>query len=105
MYAYRNWPQARLWQPPRQVVQQLTHLTAMRSRLLNVIKQLSVPLQESSLFAGTSSKAAQKACYSSLRALKQDLKKVEKQIDEFIAADEELNRLFNLVTSVEGVVR
>lgn len=48
-------------------------------------------------------KVAQKACDRSLKALKQDLAKVEKQIDALIAADEELNRLFTLVTSVEGI--
>ncbi|MDO1444638.1 IS110 family transposase [Rhodocytophaga aerolata] len=103
LYAYRNCSQVRLWQPPRQVIQQLTQLTSMRSRLLNVIKQLSVPLQEHSLFVSMGSKALQKACCNSLKALKQDLAKIEKQIAQLIAADEELNRLFNLVTSVEGV--
>jgi transposase len=103
LYAYRNCSQARLWQPPREVIKQLAHLSALRSRLLNVTKQLSVPLTENSSFAGTAGKEAQKACANSLKALKKDLEKVEKQIDELIAADEELNRLFNLVTSVEGV--
>jgi transposase len=103
LYAYRNCSQARLWQPPRQVIQQLTQLTALRSRLLNVIKQLSVPLQENSLFVGIAGKVVQKACACSLKALKQDLSKVEKQIDALIAADEQLNRLFTLITSVEGI--
>jgi transposase len=102
LYAYRNCSQARLWQPPGQVVQQLAQLLTLWSRLLNVIKQLSLLLQEVS-FAGTAGKEVQKGCTSSLNALKKDLDKVEQQMDALIAADEELNCLFNLVTSVEGV--
>jgi transposase len=91
LYAYRNCSQARLWQPPREVIKQLAHLSVLRSRLLNVIKQLTVPLQETSAFVGSASKQAQKACASSLKALSKDLEKIEQQIDELIAADEELN--------------
>lgn len=32
-----------------------------------------------------------------------DLAKVNKQLDQIIASDEELNRLFNLITSIEGI--
>lgn len=44
-----------------------------------------------------------RCCQHSLKALDQDLAKVNKQLDQLIASDEELNRLFNLITSVEGI--
>ncbi|MEK6479750.1 transposase [Catalinimonas sp. 4WD22] len=45
----------------------------------------------------------QRCCQHSLKALEKDLVQVNKQLDELIRSDEELNRLFNLVTSVEGI--
>lgn len=44
-----------------------------------------------------------KCCDSSLKALKKDLKKVDSKLDEVIKSDEELNRLFSIITSVEGI--
>lgn len=38
-YAYKNKEELKLWQPKRQVVQQLKHLSALRSRLINARKQ------------------------------------------------------------------
>ena len=40
---------------------------------------------------------------SSLAALQSDLKKTNAAIQSLIKADSELNRLFNLVTSVDGI--
>ena len=48
-------------------------------------------------------KEIKNCCESSLKALEKDLKKVERKLDEVIRSDEELDRLFNLVTSVEGI--
>ncbi len=44
-----------------------------------------------------------RCCQHSLKALEKDLDQVNKQLDELIRSDEELNQLFNLVTSVEGI--
>ena len=44
-----------------------------------------------------------RCCQHSLKALEKDLTQVNKQLDELIRSDEELNRLFHLVTSVEGI--
>jgi transposase len=44
-----------------------------------------------------------RCCQQSIKALDQDLAKVDKQLDKLIVSDEELNRLFNLVTSVQGI--
>jgi len=48
------------------------------------------------------SKTLQKASAASLKALEKHLIQVNKQIDTLIKTDEELNRLFNLVTSIAG---
>jgi transposase len=42
-------------------------------------------------------------CKSSITALDKDLERVNKQIQEIIIQDPELNRLFNIITSVDGI--
>jgi transposase len=103
-YAYRNQDKIRLWQPARQVIKELKTLTALRSRLINAIKQLKSSLKEGEPFFDKGlQKKMQQCCQHSLKALDQDLVRVNKQLDQIIASDEELNRLFNLITSIEGI--
>jgi transposase len=86
------------------VIKELKTLTALRTRLINAKKQLKSSLQEDNEFLDKNlQKKMQQCCQHSLKALDQDLVKVNKQLDQLIASDEELNRLFNLVTSVEGI--
>lgn len=103
-YAYKEREVLRLWQPKRELVQQLSHLAATRSRLITVQKQLRTPLKEHGSFSNK--KVARQSyliCSHSLKAIDQDLDKADKAIGKLIKADAELNRLFNLVTSVSGV--
>lgn len=103
-YAYRNQDNVKLWQPTRQVIKELKTLTALRTRLINAKKQLKSSLQEGQQFLDKDlQKKMQRCCQQSLKALDQDLAKVDKQLDKLIASDEELNRLFNLITSIEGI--
>jgi transposase len=103
-YAYRNQDRVKLWQPARQIIKELKSLTALRSRLINVKKQLKTSLQEDKQFIDRNiHKKIQQCCLNSLEALAQDLAKVDKELERLIASDQELNRLFNLITSVEGI--
>lgn len=102
-YAFRNHQELKLWEPKRQVVQQLKHLAALRSRLLNARKQLSVALSETKLFDKQVGGEIKKACTSSLRALENDLKLVEGRMSEVIESDETLKNLFRIATSVQGI--
>lgn len=103
-YAYKNREELRLWKPKRESVQQLAHLAAIRSRLVEAKKMLKTPLKEDSAFVKKSiAKQNTALCSKTLKAIEADLKKTEKAIDELIAADDELKRLFGLVTSVSGI--
>ncbi len=104
LYAFRNQDDVKLWHPTRQVIKELKTLTALRLRLINAKKQLKSSLQEGKEFLDKAlQKKMQQCCQQSIKALDQDLAKVDKQLDKLIASDEELNRLFNLVTSVQGI--
>jgi transposase len=103
-YAYRFRDRLRLWQPPRPVIRKLAELTRLRQRLQGMISQLKVPLTEQKRF-GDKSLTAQlgQHCISSLKALVNDLKGVEKAIKQLITDDPTLKSLFDLVTSIPGV--
>lgn len=90
-YAYRFKDKIRLWQPPRQVVQQLAALSAVRQRLLLARQQLQQPLQEQQGFMTPAlQKQLTKTCQTSLKAINLDIDKVEKQIKELIDKDPDL---------------
>jgi transposase len=103
-FAFRNQDRVRLWAAPRAVIEQLKRLTGLRERLLLMVAQLNKPLQESKRFDSREVfNVIEKSCRSSLKALKTDLKKVEKKIIEVIKSDPSLNHLFDLITSVDGI--
>lgn len=103
-YACRFRDKIRLWQPPRQVIQQLAALSGVRQRLLSARQQLQQPLQEQQGFLTPSlQKQLTKTCQTSLKAINLDIDKIEKQIKELINKDPDLKELFELITSVPGV--
>ena len=103
-YAYDKRDKLRLWQPKREIVQQLAHLAATRLRLITVKKQLKVPLEEHASFsAKITGRQNLQICSHSLKAIDADIARADKAIEQLIANDEELTRIFKLVTSVSGV--
>lgn len=103
-YAYDKQHKLRLWQPKRDIVQQLAHLSATRLRLITVKKQLQVPLKEHAAFStGKTSRQNLQICSHSLKAIDMDISRADKAIEQLIADDPELTRIFKLTTSVSGV--
>jgi transposase len=103
-FAFRNQDKARMWSAPRVVIQQLKRLTGVRERLLIMVAQLNKPIQESKKFDSKEVfKSIKNSCQASLKAIKADIKKVEKQITDVIKTDPSLNHLFELITSVDGI--
>lgn len=103
-YAFRFRDQLRLWEPPRQVVQQLAMLSATRQRLIGVYNQLAGPLAEQQNFINPGfQKQLRKSCQASLVALEKDRKAVDKAIEQLIESDIQLKQLFALITSVPGI--
>lgn len=104
LYAFRNRDIAKLWAPPRIVIQQLKKLVSSRDRLVNLNSQLKKPIQESQRFDSKEVYAIVKNSFkATITGLKEDLKKVNKQIAELVKSDPSLKHLFEIVTSVDGV--
>jgi transposase len=103
-YAFRFRDRLRLWQPPRQLLQDLTNLSALRQRLMLVRSQLQQPINEQAGFSNPKrQKQLIKNCQASLKAINADLESVDQQITQLIQADEHLRELFALMTSIPGV--
>lgn len=103
-YAYTQREKVRLWTPKREVIQQLGHLTAARTRLIDAKKMLKTPLMELSSFSSKKNAGLGiSICSHSLKAIDADLKRADQAIDKLIVDDPELQRLFSLITSVSGV--
>jgi len=103
-YAYTFRDKIKLWQPKREVIQRLATLAGHRDRIINVKNSIEVPLKESAKFVLKSIQKESINLFSkTLNAIEDDLKKIEKAIQEVIKSDEELSRLFGLITSVQGI--
>lgn len=103
-YAFRFRDRVRLWEPPRQLLQELDCLDALRQRLLLVRSQLQQPINEQAGFVDPKrQKQLVKNCQASLEAINSDLRSVNRQIEQLIQNDEQLNELFSLITSITGV--
>jgi len=103
-YAFKNRDEIKLWEPPRQQVKTLKKLLSMRTRCVNLKKITQVPLKENAGFSSRQeARLENKMFASTLKAIKQDLARIDKAIMELIKCDENMNHVFQLITSVEGV--
>lgn len=103
-YVFKNREQVKLWSPKRDTIVKLEKLTVLRDRLIGAKKQLSVPLKEQEGFVHENLINLEKRiCKRTLNSLQADLGKVDKQIEGLIKGDENLSRLFSIITSVKGV--
>lgn len=103
-YAYKNRQELKFWKPQRAVVQKLKALLVTRERLVNIKVQLETPLTESQEFIEESiRRVIAKNCQKTLKAVAQDIIKIEKDISMLITADEHLSEQMRLATSVPGI--
>jgi len=105
-YCRSHKDEVRLWTARRAEVTRLTALFALRNRLLSLSIAISNPLMEEQRFVKKNYHDRNKElCSSTIGALKNDLKKVEKAIDALITGDLVLSRLRAILLSVPGIGR
>lgn len=103
-YALSNRFKMKLWSPPREVIGKIAAMLSQRSRFIKAKKQLSVPVEEQKGFLDKSIvKLIVEHNKKPLAALVDSINKLEKQLMELIKQDQDLARLFKIVTSVDGV--
>ena len=103
-YAYRLKDQVKLWRPVREVVDKLKHLSALRERLVETKKRLLTPVEELSKVGNlTMAKVLERSMRKTMRGLDKDLQSVEDQMKDIIDHDDDLKKLYELISSVIGI--
>jgi transposase len=104
LFAKRHQNELRLWQAPRTEIVRLRQLSTMRDRLVSVGKILKTPLKDNGDFTPVKlAREVKEGCAESLKAVKNDLDKVEQKMDAIIKSDATLSHLYQLVYSVSGI--
>jgi transposase len=103
-FAQLHQSQAKLWNPRREVVEALKLLMGQRSRLLKAKKALEMPMSEAKEFCLKQYiKLLKDTCKTTLKAIRLDIQKINKEIKQIINSDGRLKELFSYVTSVPNV--
>jgi transposase len=100
-YAFRNQDKALLRQPERAAMKKLKELNLARTRLMVMSKSLQTMSKEKDHYG--SKKTFSAHFKFTLKAMKEDLQKVENEIKSTVQSDERLKELFSIVQSVKGI--
>lgn len=104
MYAFTNRHKVKLWKAPRPVVEKITALLGQRARMIKAKKQLKTAYQEQKLFVTKEiSKSLHKYTSKTVAVIDKQLEAIEKEIMDLIKADEQLFKLYQIITSVDGM--
>lgn len=103
-YGIRYTDKLVMWQAKEHLLVKLQSFHRQRSRLIDVINILEVPIKESKQFdTAEISQALMENQSNSIEVLKADLKRLEKELSELIQQDSDLGQLFTLIVSVSGI--
>lgn len=102
-YANRFKDKAVLWKPAREEINKLKNLISLRFRLIKTKKLLAAPIDEFSDTRALGHKSISNLTNPILKKIIMQLGVVEQQIDQIITNDNHLQRLEEIITSVDGV--
>jgi transposase len=104
VYASKNTEQVRLWRKPRKVIQQLQTLLMIREKLQKTQHQYETTLKEYKSFSEASvCRIVKETTAALLKITRQQLVRVEKEMNDLIQGDEKLHQLNEYITSVDAV--
>lgn len=104
VYAQTFSSKAKLWVPKSKALLNLKQLVRMRDQLLEAKHGISVAIKEAKRFLPKeTSSLMEKSTAASLKSIDKEIAGIDTKLKEIISADIELNRVFKLATSVDGV--
>lgn len=104
LYAMKNNEKAKQWEAPRKEVATLRQLLNTREALIKGLKGLMVSMKEQKETGSNElAQMMKKTTAGTLKAMKNDIKKIEQTMAELIKNDPSLVKLFKLLTSIPGV--
>lgn len=103
-YALRYHDQMKLWQPVDSSIEKIKNLIAQRDRIVNVITQLNVPVNElKEAGCVAEAKNIERLQRPALTALQKTKTSIETLILKTVQADERLNKKIQQVQSINGI--
>jgi len=103
-FAFKNYRELKLWKPQRKVVEKLKALLVARERLVRIKLQIKVPINEARKFVDESiRKMVMQNCRKTLKSLSEDIRGIEREIDQLIRGDKELKQQMQWASSVTGI--
>jgi transposase len=103
-FAYKNREEIKVWTPVDEAMYKLKDLLAQRERLMETKKRLEVPLKElEEEGLKKEAKELERLQQSAIEGVGKSLSNIEKSIKEIITRDQELQQLFERISSVTGV--
>lgn len=104
MYAYINRHQIKFWNAPRKLIERIAALLSQRSRLNKAKKQLNTANQEQKLFLDKDiMRSLNKYTQKAVVVINKQIEAIENEILGLIKEDEKLNRMYKIITSVNGI--
>jgi transposase len=104
MYAFTNRHQIRLWKAPRKVIERIAALLSQRSRLIKAKKQLNTANQEQRKFLDKDIMSSlNKYTSKTVIVIDNQIEAIEEEILGLLKEDEKLNRMYKIITSVNGI--
>jgi transposase len=102
-YCFKNQDEAILWEAPRTVLVTIRRLVTLRQNLLKSMNGIKQVINEKTFLSSEDKKLLGSACRASVSTLKKDIRRIEKQILSIVKKDQELNRLYTIITSVDAI--
>lgn len=103
-YAMRFTDRVRLWKPVDTQLSRLRDMISQRDRIVNSIKQLTVPIEEmKQCGAANQALELERLQQPAINGLKKAKEKIESSIHDFIAGEEKINKSITLLCSIKGV--
>lgn len=104
IYCSKNIDAIRLWKPVDATLEKIKNLAALRERLVETQKRLVTPINEFEDIGNIEmAKLLRRTIRKSISAIEADLKAIEAKIIDIVNEDENLKKLYRIITSVIGI--
>lgn len=102
-YGYAKRHKIKRWEAPREVISELKAMIKLRERLMTTKKRLTDPLREDEKLNKQWLKEHKKLVQPIIDKTKKQIKEIEAKLKQLIREDEQLSKLYRLISSVKGV--
>jgi transposase len=104
MFAYTNQHKIKLWTLPRQVIEKIAALLSQRARLVKARKQLTTANKEQKKFLDKDVMHSLNIYTNrTVSVIDKQIEAIESEIITLIKEDEKLNRMYQIITSINGI--